>query len=502
MKTSNIYIYRFTIILSLSIVFSACEDFLSTVPSDQYTSDNFWESEEQAQAALTGIYEVLRGYPANQIFYSAQITPNAVRFDNPGGWRDLARGLAQTTNPLFESAWTSNYRGVGRANTLLDNIEKIEAEPDVINKIIAEAKFLRAFYYADLVNKFGAVPLITSAPDLVEQGELPRNSKADVVTQILNDLDEAADVLPLTDEPGRATKGAALSLKARVLLYEQRWEEAADAAQAVMDLDVYSLFPDYRELFMLENEGNEEVIWDIQYFMPRFGHGYDNAVTLHSNVAPTKELVDAYYMIDGLSIAESSSYDPENPYENRDPRLYQTIRLVGAMYNGKINTDSDLDQTGFGVKKFTTYSDSTTITEVSGGRSEINPIVIRFAEVLLTYAEAQNEAVGPDESVYEAINRIRSRPSVNMPALEPGLSKDEMREEIRHERRIELAFEGKYYADIKRWGTAEELMNVDVHDYQGNVYTTRTFNPARDYLWAIPSNQIDLNPNLEQNPNW
>lgn len=502
MKKLSNSISKLMLIASWGVLLSGCDDFLSTIPSDQYTEENFWESEEQAQAGLTGVYEILRGYPANQIFYSPQITPNAVKFDNPGGWRDIARGLAQTTNPLFEDAWESNYQGIGRANTLLDNIDQVNADAELINEMKAEAKFLRAFFYADLVNKFGNVPLITDAPDLIEQGELPRSTKDEVVTQILKDLDEAANVLPQSNDPGRATKGAALALKARVLLYEGRWEEAANAAQAVMNLEVYSLFPDYRGLFMLENEGNSEVIWDIQFLMPRFGHGFDNAVTLHSNVAPTKELVDAYYMKDGKPISESPLYDPSNPYENRDPRLYQTIRVVGAMYNGEINTADDLDQTGFGTKKFTTYSDSTTITEIPGGRSEINPIVIRYAEVLLAYAEAQNEAVGPDQSVYDAINKIRTRPSVNMPPLQPGLTQEEMRQMIRHERRIELALEGKYYADIKRWGIAEDAMNGPVYDAEGNVYTTRTFNPARDYLWAIPANQIDLNPNLEQNPNW
>ena len=385
---------------------------------------------------------------------------------------------------------------------MLANVDNIEADTSVIEGIKAEAKFLRAFYYSDLINKFGGVPLITEAPNLEEQGDLPRNEKDEIVTQILQDLDEAAAVLPVGNEPGRATKGAAQALKARVLLYESSWSEAAAAAKEVMDSEAYSLFPDYRGLFKLENEGNSEVIWDIQYLMPRFGHAFDNAVTTHSNVAPTKSLVDTYYMIDGQPLTESPLYDPSNPYENRDPRLYQTIRLLGYMYNGEIDTREELDQTGFGTKKFTTYSDSTTMPNISGGRSEVNPIVIRYAEVLLTYAEAQNEAAGPDQSVYDAINEIRNRPSVDMPDLEPGLSKGEMRQVIRHERRIELALEGKYLQDIKRWRIAVDVMNGPVYDWQGDVYTNRSFNPDRDYLWAIPSDQIDLNQNLEQNPNW
>jgi len=255
-------------------------------------------------------------------------------------------------------------------------------------------------------------------------------------------------------------------------------------------------------LFKLENENNAEVIWDIQFKLPEFGHGYDDGVDRHSNNSPLKELIDAYYMIDGLSILESPLYDESNPYDNRDPRFYQSIRLLGYMYNGQIDTQQQLDQTGFGTKKFTTYSDSTNIAEIPGGKSEVNPIVIRYADVLLMYAEAKNEADGPVESVYEAINMIRTRPTVNMPELQPGLTQDEMRQEIRHERRIELAMEGRYIEDVKRWRTAEIEMNGPVYDWEGNVYETRSFDPNRDYLWAIPTQEIDLNPNLQQNPGW
>jgi hypothetical protein len=500
MKFPNSYARILLTVAAAGILLAGCDSFLSSNPSDQYTEDNFWQTQEQAQAALTSVYATLRGTPENLIFYSPQLTPNAVRFDNPGGWRAIARGLAQTTNPLFQSTWSDSYEGIGRANTLLGNVDQVNADEAAIEQMKAEAKFLRAYYYSILVNKFGGVPLITSPPNVEEQEEAPRNSESEVVSQILKDLNDAASVLPVENDPGRATKGAALALEARVLLYQSRWEEAAAAAKRVMEMDEYALFPNYRELFMLENEGNSEVIWDIQYKTPEFNHGFDNAVTLHSNVAPTKGLVDAYHMEDGEPISESSLYDPSNPYKNRDPRLYQTIRLVGRMYNGEVNTEKMLDQTGFGTKKFTTYSDSTSMTEIRD--SEVNPIVIRYAEMLLTYAEAKNEAVGPVQSVYDAVNKIRRRPSVEMPELQSGLTQDEMRQRIRHERRIELALEGKYYQDIRRWGIAEEVMDGPVYDWQGDVYTNRSFDPDRDYLWAIPSDEIDQNPNLEQNPGW
>lgn len=487
------------------LLLTGCNDFLVTVPTDQYTVDNFWSSTEEAQAGLTGAYQVLRNYPADQIFSSSQLTPNSSRFDDPGGWRDITRGTAISTNPLFLSAWRSNYEGIGRANTVIDNVNAgnlQETNQSVIDQVVAEAKFLRAFFYYDLVYKFGGVPLILETPDSELHGDMARSDRSDVITQIIKDLDEAIAVLTVDNNPGRVTKGAALALKARVLLYEERWNDAASAAKQVMDLNKYSLFPDYRGLFMLGNENNSEIIWDIQFKLPEFGHGYDDAVDRHSNNAPVKELVDAYYMTDGKSIEESSLYDPSDPYENRDPRLYQTVRLLGYNYNGQPDTRAQLDQTGFGTKKFTTYSDNTTISEITSGKSEVNPIVIRYAEVLLTYAEALNEAQGPVQAVYDALNLIRERPTVNMPDFPTGLSKDEMRQEIRHERRVELAMEGKYIEDMKRWKTAEIEMNGPVHDSDGNVYEIRKFDANRDYLWAIPAQELDLNPNLQQNPGW
>src|SRR5699024_6083438 len=167
--------------------------------------------------------------------------------------------------------------------------------------------------------------------------------------------------------------------------------------------------------------------------------------TVHADPAPLKGLIDAYWMEDGKPASESSAFDPADPYKNRDPRLYQTVRLLGSMFNGKVTTKSDVPETFIGAKKWTPYSDSNHLSEGTAGLSEVNPIVIRYAGVLLIYAEAENEASGPVQSLYDALKEIRQRPSVHMPKVTPGLSKEQMREVILHERRIELAMEGYYY---------------------------------------------------------
>lgn len=354
-----------------------------------------------------------------------------------------------------------------------------------------------------MVDKFGGVPLITEAPNADTQAELPRNSKEEVVDQILKDLDEAAAVLPKSysgSDLGRVTKGAALALKARVLLYNSRWVEAAKAAKEVMDLGEYKLFDDYRHFFSEANKHNCEVIFNIETRIPEFSTNYDQDIWRLNRPAPLKELVDTYLCIDGKTIEESPLYNPAQPYENRDPRLLKSIVCIGYPYLGMTITKENVATTGFGVKKYTSYEDDVTIPLVE--RSAFNFILIRYAEVLLTYAEAQNEANGPDQSVYDAINQLRKRPDINMPEVPKGLTKDQMRDVVRRERRIELTFEGLYYSDILRWKTAEKENNGMMHNYEGIEVVKRSFNPKRDYLWPIPYNQIVLNPNLEQNPGW
>jgi hypothetical protein len=331
-----------------------------------------------------------------------------------------------------------------------------------------------------------------------------RTTKDVVVNQIILDLDEAIKVLPVsyaTTDKGRATKGAALSLKARMLLYEGKWAAASQAAKEVMDLKAYALFPNYREMFRLQNENNSEVIFNVEFLAPRFTNNFDQSIYILNTPAPIKDLVDSYLMTDGKSIGNSSLYNPNQPYENRDPRLHQTIAVIGYKFNGKLTQLRDVVNTGFGLKKYTSFLDDVS-TAVVPPNTELNPIVIRYAEILLTYAEAQNENVGPDASVYLALNAIRSRPSVKMVQVSPGLSKEEMRIVIRNERRIELAFEGLYYSDIRRWRTAEIVNNGAIFNYEGKPITNRTFNKNRDYLWPIPFTQIQENPQLIQNPGY
>lgn len=502
----NIYNKSKILLLSFGMIIISCsENNLDINPADQYSIETFWVTQEHANAGLTGTYQVLNNlYGGSWIFETDMVTPNSWGYNENGSVGPLARGVQLTTDPTILGRWKVCYSGIGRANTFLDKVNKVTMDANLKLRMIGEAKFLRGMYYFHLIDYFGDVPLILETPDAQLHSNLPRNTKASVVNQIILDLDDAIKVLPVSyasSDKGRATKGAALSLKARLLLYEKKWAAAAEAATAVMNLKVYTLFPNYREIFRIQNENNSEVIFNVEFLAPRFTNNFDQAIFILNTPAPTKDLVDSYLMADGKSIKNSPLYNPSKPYENRDPRLHQTIAVIGYKFNGKVIQLPDVINTGFGLKKYTSFSDDVN-TAIIPPSTELNPIIIRYAEILLTYAEAQNESVGPDASVYSAINQIRSRPSVKMPELEAGLSKEQMREIIRQERRIELAFEGLYYSDIRRWQTAEIVNNGPIFNYMGKTITNRTFNKNRDYLWPIPFTEIQENPKLIQNPGY
>lgn len=500
MKTNKIYI---SLILTIWVVLSCSQDVLEVSSTTQISADTFWKTQNDAQLAIDATYSTLGDFVNNTLYLDA-VADNAYNNYPWEGFKAIADGTHDIWGPwAIGGFWSQLWTGIGRANVVLDNIDAVEMDESLKTRMKGEALFLRAFFYFNLTEQYGGVPLILESPNL-SQGELPRSTKEEVVNQIIADLDAAGAILPSSaSDPGRATKGAAIGLKARVLLFNEKWAEAAQAASQVVGMG-YSLFPSYRDLFMEENENNQEVIFDAQYISPERGNFYELYIGAigtgqgWSSIVPLQELVDDYHMNDGKSTGESSNYDPNNPYENRDPRLKQTIFVPGTIANG-VPFEQLTTYTGFAFKKYTPFDETTIVTATPyPTRTGLNVILLRYADILLMYAEAKNEASGPDASVYEAINEVRNRPSVEMPPIPAGLSQADMREVIRHERRIELALEGIRYSDIRRWGIAEEVLN-GINDPGG----TRSFNPGRDYLWPIPGPQFDLQDNqLVQNPGY
>ena len=302
-----------------------------------------------------------------------------------------------------------------------------------------------------------------------------------------------------------------MSLKARLLLFEASplvnekgdlalWKKAADAAAEVMDHAKeagYDLFPDYRKLFLPANEHSCECIFDVEYSKTKNTpiNAWNVQSVQYRNNAPLLDLVNAYESSDGKTYAQDN-------YDKKDPRFKATVFYPGCTFLGKANsTATQICQfTGFAHKKLTIYDNQA--RDPDDGNGETNYMFIRYADVLLMFAEAKNEVeTSPSAEVYSALNAVRKRAGI--PIIKTGtLDKEQKREVIRHERRIEFAGEGLYYNDIRRWKIAEEVMNDEICDYNGTAIAIRSFDPERDYWWPIPSEQRLLNKNLDQNPNY
>lgn len=490
---------------------------LDTTPSDRYTVDTFWQSKEGTEAAMTGCYNVLTYSGALNIdpLLEDTATPNMYNYNNASGWNVIALGT-QTPNSsgVIQNRWKAAYEGIGRCNTHLNRLPDAVTSDERRVQMEGETRFLRALYYYLLVTYYNGVPLILDMPEM-SQGSQPRNSRQEVVDAIVEDLDRAVECLgwKWTDraDQGRATKGAAMALKARLLLFEAsplvntsgdlaKWEAAAEAAKAVIDNSAaagYDLFPDYRGLFLPKNEHSCECVFDVEYTKTKNApvNAYNQYSIQYRNNAPLLNLVEDYETIDGKDYGR-------NAYSRLDPRFKATVFYPGSTFLGKANsTASQICQfTGFAFKKLTIYDDQERDSDDNNG--ETNYMFIRYADVLLMYAEARNEVeASPSSSVYDALNLVRKRAGIREIA-DGSLTKDEMREVIRHERRVEFAGEGLYYNDIRRWKTAEEVMNDEICDYSGTAIAIRAFDPERDYWWPIPADQILLNKNLKQNPNY
>lgn len=491
------------IIVVLTMVLGSCSDFLDVSPSDRLIQVDFWKTREHAEAALIGTYNALLDanvYGGVSMIAMEAATPNAFTYNNTGGGGFISQSIHDAANTsIINNKWGACYVGIGRANTLLDNIGSISMDEILKKRYAAEAKFLRALFYHNLWLYYGGAPLILETPNLEKQGTLPRNKADDVYAQIIKDCDEAIVDLPqLGITKGHASKGAALALKARTMLYKGDFQGAATAAKQIIDIKSYTLFVDYRELFQLDKEGNSEVIFDVQFKNPEFTHALDITLTDFNGIGPLPDLLNDYYMTDGLPASQSTLFDSKRPYVNRDPRMNQTNILPGSTFRAKIVLTNTFGFTGIGQKKYTVYKDNEAGTTIP--LSELNYMVFRYADILLMFAEAQNEVAGSSQAVYDALNLIRKR--AGMPNFPLGLTKEQMRTEIRHERRIELAGEGLFYNDIRRWGTAEKVMNTDVFNFAGGKIGTRKFNKDRDYLWPVPTVVLQNNTALAQNPGY
>jgi hypothetical protein len=533
-------------ILVLLISFSGCKKFLEVSPADQVTSALLFSNTNNADLFLNNVYAGLQG-PFTTYDPTENFTDNAMNGVNGTVSRTLYASSVYT--PSNAPSYWSLYNNIRAANLFIKSVSESSMDESWKKKRLGEARFLRAYFYQVLWTHYGGVPIIT---DVLKQedGESifrARNTDEETFQFIVNECAAIADDLPLQSEAGRATKGAALTLKGWCELFAasalknsnndlSKWATAAATNKQVIDLEVYDLFPDYNLQFFEENNDNVETIFAKKYLGgTALGGGREGlqgawivggVQRAYGGVDPTQELVDEYEMANGLPITDpASGYNPQDPYKNREKRFYQSVLYDGATWLGF----EMVMRRGEGSRNETDLSNLNEATNtgyyllkglnpkyaINGNNQQnsANFILFRYAEVLLNYAEAQNEAVGPDESVYDAVNEVRHRSE--LPDLPEGLSQEQMRKAIRRERRVELAFEEKRWYDLMRWKVAETNLNTSLHgiliEKQGVSlkYTVieaadgkRIFYPEKNYLYPIPQSAIDKNKNLAQNPNY
>ncbi|MDT0677884.1 RagB/SusD family nutrient uptake outer membrane protein [Autumnicola musiva] len=514
-------------ILSLHI---GCTSDLDLAPVDSQSELNYWETEEDARIFLNSMYADLMD--ADRYLFLSTLSDDAYTKGRED-FRNIASGSYGPTNGVVTGVWTSRYEAIRRANIFFNNIDDVtEMTEEQRESLKAQGRFIRALHYFYLIDLYGDVPLITDEISIEESLTLERTDESTVLSFIYDELEQSIAGLPESypsEQNGRITKGAAIALKSRIHLYNEEYEEAANLAQEL--IGQYSLFPDYGALFKTENETADEIILSLQYIPIDREHNNQYSLippSLGGNAifSPLQELINSYPTINGYAIDDPSAvYDENNPYENRDPRLEATIiydeyqmtnfdgnqvtidTSPGAAPDG-LNYSSNSTPTGYYVHK---YFDPQARNQTNSG---LNLILIRYAEVLLNYAEAKIELGTFNQQDWNTtIRAIRARAGLQGQALEfPGNNQDLLRDIVRNERRIELAFEaGHRFFDIRRWRVAEDVLNGWTHGIKTDESTEdngyirislRNFDPAKHYLWPIPQSERDINNNLTQNPNW
>ena len=486
----------------------------------------------------------------------------------------IVTGTYSAVSPNADNVWSKYYTGIRDATVFSVYINRVPMNEKLPDGRMArpayrsEARFLRAFLYFELIKRYGGVPLLgDSIRQLDDNIQIPRSSFAECVNYIVSECDNIKDSLrtAVTVTPtsyGRITRGAAMALKAKVLLYaasplfnggniaagntltgytgfdNNRWKLAADAAKDIMNLGTYDLTPVFKDAFITQASpvgANKEIIFwrqngtGITVEVNNGPIGYTTAGGA-GVTSPTQNLVDAYTTDEGKAITDpTSGYNPNDPYAHRDPRLTSTVFYNGNLWlNRPVETFiGGLDRpggtvqqtkTGYYMRKFM-GSFSTVQGSPVYSPTYHDFVYFRYAEVLLNYAEALNEFNGPVPEVYTVLYKIRARAGIlpgtaNNYGLSSSLTKEEMRAVIHNERRAELAFEEQRFFDIRRWKAAEQvfaspLLGMNIQQSSGGtlVYNrvpvlTPIFRNPQMYLYPIPYNEVVKNSNMIQNPQW
>lgn len=561
-----------------ALALTGCRD-MNLTPNSQGNTESWYTTNTELEMAANEFY--ILGYWQEPLNSTEQWSDNFTyrsQNRNPNSGGQLLSGTLNGQQYEVYALWQQSYKLIARANTMLENIGKATPGVDLtqadIDRYAGEAYFARACKYADLIFFYGDVPYLGQTMTITEAEEMGRTPKEELIPLVMEDFDKAIASLPIDYGTGNvhATKGAALAMKARFALYMGEYETAAEAAKQCIDLGVYSLEPDFAKLFKQSTKTNAEKVfvlprsiensvvldmWFVNNGLPRNAGGYGSDT-------PSWDLLASFLCTDGLPIDESPLFDPYNPFKNRDPRCAMTIVEFGTEHCGYeydptklkvMNYNTGAEQSNQDCRKVNQYSSYNGLLwkkgidaswAENGKQVETDYIIMRYADVLLMYAEAMIEQNKIDASVVNAINQVRARAygvnvsdTGNYPAVTLG-TQDEMRKAVRIERRMEFAKENTRLQDLMRWKLASKALNgynyinLSPDDFMNNIVgkglwfwsmtpmidedgladfsalfnaglcqrgAERVF-PDRQYLWPIPTHDMELCPNLTNNPGY
>ena len=542
MKLHNLIMPVFAVALTLT---SCSESFLDREPTDALSDSKFWKSEKDADEALTGCYHQLYSpYRPEEMWFWDTASDNAFCYHNNKDYRAIGNGSMAASGVSVHNYFT--YEQIRTCNEYLKRENTIAFSSEAKRlQYRAEVRMIRVMSLFFRVRCYGDFPFSEDVYETIDESRVPRVSKDKLLDFCHTELKDIIKYLPAKAEAGRITSGAAKAYLVRLDMYMHNYAEAAQVAKEIMQSGLYAMPKlTYEQSFLKANQYNSEVILSFEHnkaggFGMWVAEFFPNSYGGWSSVVPTQSLLNTYETRNGLTIDEDPTYDARNPFVNRDPRLRATILYPGQVWDKYADTKnyphgypsiekgsgdywSDADNathTGMNFKKF--YSDPSEFGDIFS--CDRNFPILRYAEVLLSYAEAKIELGQIDASVYDAINQVRHR--AGMPNVDETKynTQETLRTLVRRERRVEFAYEGLRRFDLQRWGIMDKCMpetiyhmngtisntinaegdhDVDIAPYGSDIEEVRHFTKGKNELLPVPQTVIDVNPLITHNPNY